>query len=120
MLECEGDPEVGDQRSAIVQEDILGLDVAMDNVVAMRVVERAPNLTRDAHRVVDRQLRLPGQPFPERLALDEGHDVVQQSVGVARIDEAKDMRVLEVGRDSDFGEEARRTDCVGEFLRGGP
>ncbi len=36
----ERDAEVGDQRLAVVQQDVLGLDVAVDHAVAVGVVER--------------------------------------------------------------------------------
>ncbi len=51
---------------------------------------------------------------PERLALDEGHDVVEQAAGLTGVDEAEDMGVLEVGGDPDLGEEALGPD-YGEF-----
>ena len=37
----ERDAEVGDQGLAVVQQDVLGLDVAVDHAVAVGVVERA-------------------------------------------------------------------------------
>ena len=37
----QGDPEVRHQRRAVVQQDVLGLDVAVDHTVSMRVVEGA-------------------------------------------------------------------------------
>ena len=38
---------------AFVQQDVLGLDVAMDDVVAVRVVERIGHLDGDAARFVN-------------------------------------------------------------------
>lgn len=38
------------ERTAIVQENVLWLDVAMNDVLATRVVERAGDFARDAHR----------------------------------------------------------------------
>ena len=55
MLHRERDAEVGDERLAVMQENVLGLDVAVDDAVAVRVVERARDFGRDAHRVVDRE-----------------------------------------------------------------
>ena len=50
------DPEVRDERVPFVQQDVLGLDVAVHDAVAVRVVERVGHLAGDAHRVVDREL----------------------------------------------------------------
>ena len=50
----ERDPEVGDQRLAVVEQNVLGLDVAMDHAVPVRVVERVGHLARDPHGFVDR------------------------------------------------------------------
>ena len=44
------DAEVRDERVPLVEQDVLGLDVAVHDVVAMRVVERVGHLLRDAER----------------------------------------------------------------------
>ena len=41
---------------AFVQQDVLGLDVTMDDVMAVSVVERLRHFRCDAARQVDRQL----------------------------------------------------------------
>ena len=45
----------------------------------------------------------------------EGHDVEQKAVGLARIEERKDVRVLEVRRGLDFGHEALGADHCGQL-----
>ena len=47
------DAEVGDERLPVAEQDVLGLDVAMDDAVPVRVVERERDLARDPERVVD-------------------------------------------------------------------
>ena len=59
------DPEVRHQRLAVVQQDVLGLDVAVDDVVPMRVVQRRCDLGCDADRVRDRELLLPVEPVAQ-------------------------------------------------------
>ena len=53
----ERDAEVHDHRPAVMQQDVLGLDVAVDHAVAVRVVERVGDFARDPHRFVDPELR---------------------------------------------------------------
>ena len=48
---------------------------------------------------------LAGQPLPQRLAPDEGHDVIEESRRLPGVEEPEDMGVLEVGGGPDFGEE---------------
>ena len=101
----ERDAEVGDQRLAVVQQDVLGLDVAVDHAVAVGVVERRGHFGRDPDRVGDRELLLAGEPVAQGLALDVGHDVEEVAVGLARVEQGQDVGVLEVGRQLDLGQE---------------
>ena len=56
LLERAGDPEVGDLRRALlVDEDVLGLDVAVDDPARVRGAERAGDLDRVGQRLGDRQ-----------------------------------------------------------------
>ena len=56
-LERAGDAEVGHQRLAVGEQDVLRLDVAMDHALAVGMVERVGDLPGDAEGLVDRQLR---------------------------------------------------------------
>ena len=111
----ERDAEVRDQRPPIVQEDVLRLDVAVDDAVAVRIVERRGDLARDADRVVDGELLLAVEPVAQRLALDEGHDVEEVRVHRSRVEERQDVRVLEVRGELDLGEEPLGADHGGEL-----
>ncbi len=51
------DAKIRDHRATIVQQNVLGLDVAVDVIVAVRVIESVGHLRRDLHRLVDRELR---------------------------------------------------------------
>jgi hypothetical protein len=66
-----------------MQQDVLRLDVAMDHTVAVRVIERVGDLGRDAHRLLDAELRLAIELGAQRLALDVGHHVIEEAVGGA-------------------------------------
>ena len=91
---------------AFVQQDVLGLDVAMDHAVPMRVVERTRHLARDAHGVGDRELPFALEPRAQRLAVDERHDVEQQAIRIARVEQREDVRVLQLRGGLDLGEES--------------
>ena len=79
------------------------------------VLQRLGDLAGDLERVVDGELLLPVQPVAQRLALDERHDVVQQAVGLARVVQAEDVGMLEVGGDPDLAEEPVGAERGGEL-----
>ncbi len=52
LLHGERDAEVGHQRMTALQQNVLGLDVAVNHALRVRVAERVGDLARDANRVV--------------------------------------------------------------------
>ncbi len=103
-----GDPEVGDARVALHQEDVLRLDVAVDHVPGVGVVQGVGDPPRDAHRVPHRQAALPPEPVAERPGLDVGHGVPEPAVIVAGVVDRQDVGVVEPGGEPDLAEEALR------------
>jgi hypothetical protein len=99
------DAEVGHAGVTRLQQDVLGLDVAMHDPVAVGVTEGVGDFARDADGLVDGQLVLAVQPLPQRFALHERHDVVEESRRLARVVERKDVGVGQVGGDPDLLEE---------------
>ena len=87
------------------EHDVLGLDVAVDHALAVGILERLGDLAADLHRLLERDLFLPVQPLSERLPDHPRHDVVVEPIGLAGIEEGKDERVLQLGRDVDFLQE---------------
>ena len=75
---------------------------------AVGVGERLGDVAEEPHRVGDRQLAAPGQPVAERLALDVRHDVVEEAVGLARVEQRQDVGVLQAGGDLDLADEPLR------------
>ena len=61
------------------------------------------------------ELLLPVQLVPKRLALDERHDVVEQAVAAARVEQGEDVGVLEFGGDPDLAEKAIAAEGGGEL-----
>jgi hypothetical protein len=93
-----------------VQQDVLGLDVAVDHAVAVGVVERAGHFGRDTDGIGHRELAFPLESLAERFSLDKRHDVEEESVGLTRIEQRQQMRMLEVGRGLDLDQEPFRAD----------
>ena len=114
------DAEVGDQRHAVDEQDVLGLDVAMDQILLMRVAQRAAISRVKPQRVVQRQLRLAPEPGAQRFARDVGHDEVEQLAGRARVEQRDDVRMIEAGDDLDLAEEALATDRRRQSPASGP
>ncbi len=81
--------------------------------MAVSVVERARDLDGDAHRVGDGELPLAGEPVPQRLTLDVGHDVEDRSPGLAGVVERQDVGMLEIGGGLDLAQEAFGADHRG-------
>ena len=88
-----------------LQQDVFRLDIAVNELVLVRMGQRIGHLARDAERVVDGQLRLPPQAVAERFALDIRHHVVEEPVGLARIVERHDVRVPQPCGDPDLAQE---------------
>ena len=109
-----GDPEIGDDGFAVVHHHVLRFDVAMDDLLAVRVVERRRDGPRDLHGVFYRKAVLSLEALPQRLAFDERHDVVQQIVGAAGIVHRHDVRVLQPAGDLDLAQESLRAQALGQ------
>ena len=119
--------EVDDEGVLVGDEDVVGLDVAMDDAGAVGLGEGVGDLAKPAHRQRNGDRPLAVDAFPEGLAIDQGHDVVEQrsfarqddrpaqdDSDLAAIDEAEDVGVLELGGDADFAEEAITAQRGGE------
>jgi hypothetical protein len=91
---------------AILQQDVLGFDIAVNDTGRMRVRERVRNLTRDTNRFVDRDLALPRQPGTQCLAGHERHDVVEATIGISTVEKRKYVRMLKASRRLDLGKKA--------------
>ena len=77
------DAEVGDQRDAVGEEDVLRLDVAVDETVLMRVAQCARDLTGEPHRFIQRQLTFAGEAGAQRFPFDVGHHIEEVLAGRA-------------------------------------
>src|SRR5438105_13211051 len=110
-----GDPEIGHHRLTFLQQNVLRLDIAMNDLVPMRVVERAGNLYCQPERLVHRQLHLSVEPGAKRFSLNVRSGVVQQLIDPSRVEERGDMAVGEVGGDLDLAEKSLGTEARREL-----
>jgi len=103
-------------------EQILGLDVAVEDVVLVRVLEGLCRFAPDPEHVLERELPVPRQSLAQALALDVRHGEPQLSTRFARVEHGEDVRVLQPGGIADFALEAIGTERGGkvgvEYLQG--
>ena len=107
------DAEVDDEGVLVGDEDVVGLDIAMDDAGAMGLGEGIGDFTKPADNQRNGDGPLAIDAFTEGLAIDQGHHVVEQrsvacpgmSGDLATVDEAKNVGMLELGCDADFAEE---------------
>ena len=106
LRDRERDPEVRDDRLAALQQDVFRLEIAVNDSVLVRVGERGKHREREAQRLVDRELLLAVESRAKALTVHVRHHVEQQSVSFSRIEERKEVRMLEVCRDADLAQKA--------------
>ena len=108
------DPKIADNRMPCLQQDVLRLDVAVDHAVAVSITQGVGHLAGDLQRVREGELPFAPQAVPQRLPLDVGHHVVEQSLGFPRVVEREDVRMRELSGDGDFLKEASCAEAEGE------
>ena len=106
------DPEVGHHRVAILEQDVLRLDVAVDHPLAVGVRQRVGHFAGESEGVLKGKLLLAVEPVAEGLPFDVRHHVVQVGAGLVRpvrgprVIQRQDVSVPKVGRDRDLAQEA--------------
>ena len=93
-----------------VEQDVLGLDVAMNHAAPVRVRERVADFRGEPQCLAHAEAPLAGQTVTERLSFDERHDVIQAARRFARVVQGQDVRMPEVGSRFDLAKEAFRTE----------
>src|SRR5207247_5589965 len=94
-----GHAEVRHQRMTSRQQHVLWLDVAVDDPLRVRVGEGIHDFAQNPDGVTNGHCTITAELFPERLALDVGHHVVEEAVCLAGVVEWQDLRMLQIGRD---------------------
>ncbi len=81
----------------------------------MRITQRVSDIFHDLDRRRGFDAGLAEQARPQRFAVDERHDVVQEAGSLSRVMERDDVRVCQASGDFDFLEEPLRAQRRGEL-----
>ena len=82
----------------------------MDDALAMGVVEGTGHFPRESQGVINGKLLLARQAIAERFTRHIRHDVIEEAVGGAGVDQPQNVGMLQVGGDLDLGEETIAAD----------
>ena len=91
-----GDAEVGDLDPAVfVEQQVLRLDVAMDDAVGVRVLQRLADRRHDGQRLL--RSETPGlHRLAQVHAVDEFHEQVVKPAGLAEVMDRHDVRMAQL------------------------
>ena len=122
IVQSAGDAEVHDLDHALLgNHDVAGLDIAVDNAHAMRIVERVKHAQHHLFAVALAECAVELDDVAQGLALDVFHDDVRQTLGItafgrnqffARIVDVHDVRVVHLGHGVCFAAETGQEDVV--------
>ncbi len=94
-----GHAEVGDNGVAVLEQDVVRLDVAMDDAEAVGVGQGIGDFGEEAHRLRHREWALARQPVAERFPLDQRHGEPGQPADLAGGEERDDVGMVAAGRE---------------------
>ena len=103
----------------LVEEQVRGLDVAVQDAARVRVLERGGDVASDARGLRDGEMRVVVEDRPEAAAFEqlEHHE---RDVVLAPVVDGDDVRVVERRRDLRFGAEStEERGCLPPRRRGG-
>jgi hypothetical protein len=100
-----GHAEVHDQGMSPAEHDVLGLEIAVDDAMAVGLGQRVGDVAQDPDAFADRELPFLHELLAQRQAGHVRHDVEQQVVRRAGVVQRQDVGVLQGGRHLDLAEE---------------
>jgi hypothetical protein len=102
------------------QQNVLGLDVAVDDAARVGERQRVRYLAGDSQCVGERQWTVAAQAIPQRLSLDVRHDIIEEVRAVGAgirnpwhptgVVEPEDVRMVELRGDLNLAKETLGTD----------
>jgi hypothetical protein len=101
------DAEIGDDGVTTREQDIFGLDVAVDDALTMSVGQSICGFARYLYGRINCDLPLAIDSRPQRLSADIRHEIVKQRVHVTRVVEREDVRMLQAGQRANFTDESQ-------------
>ena len=97
-----------------LEQNVFGLDVAVDDVLRVRVGERFGNIAGNRHGLRNGKLALARQALSQRFAFDIGHCVEQEPIRDIRVEQRQDVGMCEPGGNLDLVEKAVGTENGGD------
>ena len=108
-----GHAEVGEAGEAYGEEDIRGLEVAMDESLLVSMGKAFESRQHDGFRSGEGELAaLVPHEIPDAAAIAVFHDEVEDAALLAHVEQAHDVRVLELCGDFHFAEEFFHSDLL--------
>ncbi len=112
------DPEVGDDRLlGVVDEDVGGLEIAVDDASLVRGAKARHDLPGERQRAGHRQLAFRGQQTREIGAVDERHRDVLDAVDLAHVVDADDVGMRDLPREHELALEPSLQLLRGQRIR---
>jgi hypothetical protein len=109
------DAEIGERGVAFEQENVLGLDVAVDDTEPVRVAQSIADFAHDRDCFRFGKGSFADESRAKRFARHVRHDVVEPARGLAGVVQGDDVRMVELGRDPDLVEKTLRAYVGGDF-----
>src|SRR5215207_4297075 len=113
--ECLGYSKIGYSRLPLTEQDVLGLEVAVNDAFPVSVVEGGGNLPGNLECQLERQLTLAAKTIAQGLAAHIGHRVPQPPRRGPGVENRDDVRVLQAGGHADLALEALRSQSHRQF-----
>src|SRR6476659_6913977 len=102
------DPEIREQRVVVREQDVFRFYITVDEPGSVCVIESGADLVGDSQRLGNGQSLLAIELVTQRPTGDVRRDVVEGSLGLARIDEWYDVRMGQPRGNTDFTEKSLR------------